>query len=223
MNKYYSASLNTRKLQKCYEIAPARVQQYLAAEIEFVLQEAAPTDTVLDLGCGYGRVAVELAKKVTHVVGIDLSKENIEWAQKRIRNKKCTFHTMNAIDLKFPGHRFDLVICIQNGISAFNVNPVRVLKEAIRVTKKGGSVLFSTYSKKFWKDRLEWFQRQSEQNLIGEIDYELTRNGVIICKDGFKAVTYSEAELKALAANFQVQTTLHEVDNSSLFCKLLVE
>ncbi|MCD4792930.1 MAG: class I SAM-dependent methyltransferase [Bacteroidales bacterium] len=223
MKNYYSDLLNAIKMQKCYEIAPARVKQFLEAEIEFVLKKVDQTDTVLDLGCGYGRVSVELLKKVKKIVGIDISKENIELAKKITRiNTNCEFYVMDAIDLKFSDNCFDTVICIQNGISAFKVNPLKLMKESIRVTRKGGTVLFSTYSKKFWKDRLEWFQIQSDQNLIGKIDYELTKNGVVICKDGFKAVTYSEQELYELASNFNVQTTIYEIDNSSIFCKMKV-
>jgi len=96
------------------------------------------------------------------------------------------------------------------------------MKESIRVTRKGGTVLFSTYSEKFWDNRLEWFQIQAEQRLIGEIDYGLTTKGVIICKDGFKAITYSEQKLLKLASDLSVQTTIHEIDNSSVFCKMKV-
>ena len=223
MRNYYSELLNANKLQKCYEIAPARVKQFLEAEIEFVLKEVKYTDTVLDLGCGYGRVAVELLKKAKKVIGIDISKENIELAKKIIDDaENCKFYVMDAIDLKFPNNYFNTVICIQNGISAFHVDPLKLFEESIRVTGKGGTVLFSSYSEKFWKDRLEWFQIQSEYNLIGEIDNDLTKNGTIICKDGFKATTYSQQEFYELASNFNVQTTIFEVDNSSVFCKMKV-
>ena len=129
---------------------------------------------------------------------------------------------MDAIDLKFSDNYFDTVICIQNGISAFKVDPLKLFKESIRVTREGGTVLFSSYSEKFWKDRLEWFQIQSKYNLIGEIDYDLTKNGVIICKDGFKATTYSKQKFYELASNFNVKTSIYEIDNSSIFCKMKV-
>ncbi len=223
MKNYYSDLLNSNKLQQCYKIAPARVKQFLEAEIEFVLTEIKKTDTVLDLGCGYGRVTIRLLEKAKKVIGIDISKDNIEFANNITENNtNCEFYTMDAADLKFPGNYFDTVICVQNGISAFKLDPIKLMKESIRVTKKGGTVLFSTYSEKFWNNRLEWFKIQSEHNLIGEIDYDLTKNGVIICKDGFKAITYSKEELYTLASNFNVQTTIHEIDNSSIFCKMEV-
>ncbi len=224
MKNYYSDLLNSSKLQKCYEIAPARVKQFLEEEITFVLKEVTLNDKVLDLGCGYGRVAIKLLNRVKKIIGIDLSQENIELAKKIVgKNKHCNFYTMDAQELKFVDNYFDTVICVQNGISAFNINPLKLIKESIRVTRKGGTLLFSSYSGKFWKERLEWFQIQSAHKLIGEIDYKLTKNGVIVCNDGFKAITYSEQDFRELASNFNVRTTIYEIDNSSLFCKMEVK
>ena len=222
MDNYYSTLLNSNNLKKCYEIAPERVKQFLKSEIEFVVQKINKNDTVLDLGCGYGRVMIKLAEKVKKVVGIDISKDNIQLAEKFIENHtNCELHVMDATDLKFYDNCFDKVICIQNGISAFNVNPLKLMQEAIRVTKNGGILLFSSYSEKFWNHRLEWFQIQSDQKLIGEIDYAKTKDGVICCKDGFKAITYSMQNFLDLASQFNVNAKIHEIDNSSIFCELV--
>ncbi|MFA4852621.1 MAG: class I SAM-dependent methyltransferase [Bacteroidales bacterium] len=150
MANYYSDSLNAKRLQKCYAIAPKRVKQFLKAEITFVLDRTNADDIVLDLGCGYGRVSARLLKKAKSVAGIDISKENIQLAEKFVGNaKNCKFYEMDAIDLKFNDGVFDFVICIQNGISAFKVDPESLLKEAIRVTRRKGIILFSSYSEKF--------------------------------------------------------------------------
>ena len=92
-----------------------------------------------------------------------------------------------------PGGVFDLTICIQNGISAFRVDKQRLLAEAVRVTKSGGTVFFSSYSSRFWAARLEWFEIQAAHGLVGEIDYRATGDGVIICKDGFCARRISKS------------------------------
>ena len=223
MTNYYSDLLNSNRLQRCYEVAPERVKQFLEAEIAFVLSRIKHNDNVLDLGCGYGRVAIRLLEKAKTVVGIDISKDNIQLAKKITEsNSSCEFYTMDAIDLKFTDNIFDMVICVQNGISAFKVNSLRLLKESIRVTRKGGTVLFSSYSEKFWDFRLKWFQIQAEHKLIGEIDNRLTKNGVIVCKDGFKATTFSGQEFLELASHFNVQTTIHEIDYSCIFCEMVV-
>jgi len=218
---YYSCKLNANKLQRCYEVAPDRVQQFLEAEIDFVLKKIKNNDKILDLGCGYGRVAIRLVEKSKQVVGIDISKDNIHLANEIFKNENIQFYEMNAIDLFFEDDQFDMTICIQNGISAFMVDPEKLVKEALRVTKKMGKLLFSSYSEKFWEERLKWFKIQAEHGLIGEIDCDLTNNGTIICKDGFKAITYSGQEFLKLALNFDVEARIYEVDNSSVFCEMI--
>jgi len=221
MKNYYSDKLNAIQLQQCYEIAPQRVKQFLEAEIDFVLQNVGIKDKVLDLGCGYGRVTERLIKKARKVVGIDISESNIQLAKEMHKDTGIQYFTMNAIGLSFIDNSFDMTICIQNGISAFKVDPKQLIKEALRVTKKAGKLLFSSYSEKFWDERLNWFKIQADHGLIGEIDYELTKNGVIICKDGFKAITFSSQEFLKLTSNFNVEVKIHEIDNSSLFCEMI--
>ncbi len=221
MSSYYSEKLNANKLQLCYEIAPLRIKQFLEAEIEFVLSRISNNDHVLDLGCGYGRVAIRLTEKANHVVGIDISRKNINLAQELYgKIDSLEFLEMNAIDMKFPDNCFHVTVCVQNGISAFHVDPLRLIKESLRVTKTGGKVLFSSYSNKIWDERLDWFKIQSNLGLIGEIDFDHTKDGVIVCKDGFKALTFSKNEFLELASNFDVISKIHEVDNSSLFCEM---
>jgi 2-polyprenyl-6-hydroxyphenyl methylase/3-demethylubiquinone-9 3-methyltransferase len=159
-------------------------------------------------------------EKAKRVIGIDISRDNIELARALYQNEALQFYEMNAIDLTFKDEQFDVTICAQNGISAFKVGPEKLIKEALRVTKKAGILLFSSYSEKFWEERLRWFQIQAEQGLIGEIDYSLTKNGTIICKDGFKAVTFSGQQFLDLASELNVEAKIYEIDNSSVFCEL---
>jgi len=209
---------------QCYEIAPPRVQQFLEAEISYVLNNIGSSDLVLDLGCGYGRVTKRLAVKAKKITGIDISKDNVELAKEYVRHyQNCEFFVMDAKKMAFPDNYFDVTICVQNGISAFKIDPYEMLKESIRVTKNGGTILYSSYSEKFWDSRLEWFQLQSEHKLIGEIDQDLTKNGIIVCKDGFRATTYSGMDFLELAAKFNVDSKIIEVDKSSVFCKMKVK
>ncbi len=218
---YYSKKLNASKLQKCYEIAPPRIQQLLTAEVDFILSKLSINDIILDLGCGYGRAAIKLAKNAKKIIGIDLSEDNIELANRLYQQvDHLEFYKMNAVALNFPADMFDVTICIQNGISAFKEDPHLLLTEALRVTKKGGVLLFSSYSNQIWQDRLDWFQLQVDEKLLGEIDYEETKDGVIVCKNGFKAITYSGNDFLQLASAFNVDMHIYEVDNSSVFCEI---
>ncbi|MFW9890476.1 MAG: class I SAM-dependent methyltransferase [Candidatus Thorarchaeota archaeon] len=155
MKEYYSARLSAERLKRCYDIAPPRVRQYLDAEIQYVLGYVEPHHSVLELGCGYGRVLSQLIPCSKHVVGIDTSSESLRMARSLLRSKhSCDLFQMNAATLGLRENCFDIVVCIQNGISAFKVDPHTLVKESIRVTSPRGICLFSSYSDRFWQDRL---------------------------------------------------------------------
>jgi SAM-dependent methyltransferase len=209
---YYQEKLAAQQLVQCYRIAPPRVQQYLAAELSYVIEKIKPGDKVLDLGCGYGRVMPELAQKAAAVAGIDNSNASLMLARERTRFiPNCSLIQANALHIGFKKNSFDVVICIQNGISAFHVDQKQLIKESLRV---------SSYSEKFWKYRLEWFQMQADEGLLGEIDHEKTRDGVIICKDGFTATTVSPGQFLSITADLGVRASVVEVDESSIFCEI---
>lgn len=224
MNNYYSQKLSADRLRSCYEVAPPRIKQYLKAEIEFVLDRLTPSSRALELGCGYGRVLRRLAANVRTVVGIDTSRASLMSAQRRMGDvADYSLLEMNAIELGFSDGQFDVVVCIQNGISVFKVDQRKLIREALRVTRSGGRVLFSSYAESFWENRLEWFEIQAEYELIGEIDYDETGDGVIVGKDGFRATTVSAEDFVALTSDLGIRPQLTEVDNSSVFCEILVE
>ncbi len=223
MTSYYSKKLAGRRLERCYEIASPRIRQYLEAEIRHVLKRLEPTDSVLELGCGYGRVALRLAAVAARVVGIDTAEESLELAREKAGpDSRCEFILMDAVDLRFTDDTFDKVVCIQNGICSFRVDQERLLREALRVARPGGLVQFSTYADDFWPHRLEWFEAQAAEGLVGEVDHELSGDGFIVCKDGFKAGRLTPQEMRSLCARLGVKCEVIEVDRSSIFCEIVV-
>jgi len=221
---YYKEKLSANKLLRCYEIATPRIKQYLDAEIQFVISNLHDTDAVLELGCGYGRVMKEVSPFVSKIVGNDISRESLELAKSYLKPcKNYTMIRMDASNMAFRPCTFDVVFCIQNGISAFGVDKKRLIAESIRVTKNNGIILFSSYSHKIWEDRLDWFRKQSHVGLLGEIDEEKTRDGTIVCKDGFRATTVSGSQFVELFDEFGLNASIIEVDESSIFCKVIKE
>jgi len=223
MPGYYSDKLTADRLEKCYQLAPPRVVQYLEAELAHVLTRIRPGDEVLDMGCGYGRVMPQLAAKAGLVVGIDTSLDSLREAGQRLRGvRNCHIACMDASRTAFADNVFDVVVCIQNGISAFHVDQRALIKESVRICRPGGLALFSSYSVRFWPDRLDWFRRQAKAGLLGEIDEARTGDGVIVCKDGFRATTVDAGQFLKLTAGLDVNAEIIEVDESSLFCGLHV-
>lgn len=223
MPGYYSEKLSAERLKRVYEIATPRINRYLESEIAYVVDRISPGDSVIELGCGYGRVLRNLSRAAGSVIGIDSSQSSVEMAKEYLADvSNCNLFTMDAAALGFSDRLFDIVACIQNGISAFKVNPHDLVSECVRVTRPGGRVLLSSYSERFWEDRLQWFELQAKEGLLGEIDYDATGDGVIVCKDGFRATTLSPDDFHSLVADFRLDCTIEEVDESSLFCEIIV-
>ncbi len=221
MSSYYTGKLSAERLRRCYEIAPPRVQQYLLAEIHHVREIIMPENRVLELGCGYGRVLQALAPAAKIIAGVDISMESLEYARMDLTcSSNCHLFLMDAGALAFGDGVFDRVICIQNGISAFRIEPSRLIRESLRVLQKGGTAFFSSYTDSFWDDRLNWFRLQAEEGLVGEIDEERTGGSVIICKDGFRSTTFRREDFLRAAEALPCYIEFEEVDESSLFCEL---
>jgi 2-polyprenyl-6-hydroxyphenyl methylase/3-demethylubiquinone-9 3-methyltransferase len=221
-SKYYADRLSAERLVRVYDVAPKRVQQYLLAEIDYVLNKINPGMKVLELGCGYGRALEYFAEKPIALFGVDNSFSSLKFARGKLsRRRNIHLACMNAIATSFQDKAFDLVVCIQNGISAFRVDRGELIAETYRILKPGGKALFSTYSEKFWDDRLEWFQIQSNEGLLGEIDYDRTGDGKIVCTDGFEATTVSENQFRDLVSPLDADCLIEEVDQSSLFCEII--
>ncbi len=221
--RYYSSRLSGERLRSCYETAPPRVRQYLEAEVHFVVSRLRPTDTVLELGCGYGRVALRLAEVAARIVGIDTSAESLTLARHLAgAGTRCEFLQMDASALAFRGGAFDRIICVQNGICAFGVDPLQLIRRSLEVIRPGGVALFSTYSRTIWPHRLAWFEAQAAAGLVGEIDRDRTGSGTIVCKDGFRIGTLSPDTFRSLSRSLGVDAVVTTVDESSVFCEIAV-
>ncbi|MEW6073689.1 MAG: class I SAM-dependent methyltransferase [Planctomycetota bacterium] len=222
MTGYYSTALQAERLRRCYEVAPPRVRRYLAAEVEYAAREIGPGERVLDLGCGYGRLLGAFATRGARVLGIDTSLASLCLARPAARVHGAALARMDAARLALAPGAFDVVLALQNGVSAFHADPSTLLREAVRVAAPGGRVLFSTYAAAFWPERLAWFEIQAAHGLVGEIDRARTGDGVIVCRDGFTASTARPEDFRAWAAELGLACELAEVDGSSLFCTIRV-
>jgi SAM-dependent methyltransferase len=72
--------------------------------------EPAPA-TVLDAGCGTGRVAVELARRGITVVGVDVERLMLEHARRAAPDVEWFEHDLTTLDL---GRTFDVVLMAGN-------------------------------------------------------------------------------------------------------------
>ena len=217
MDNYYANRLNAQKLFQVYETEVERVRQYLDAEIDFVRGELRGDERILELGAGYGRIMKALAPFAGSVVGVDISADNVAMGREYLKGcSNCRLEVQDVHALDYDAE-FDVVLALQNALSAVKGNPLELVRRTLKALAPGGRAYFSSYSPKFWDHRLAWFEEQADKGLLGEIDRERTRGGEIVCRDGFCATTYTEEELKNLGRASGCLFRIREVDESSLF------
>ena len=93
-----------------------------------------PCGQVLDVGCGAGGFAVELARRAAHVDALDRSPAMIEKA-KRVVPSNVTCILADVLQEPLPGTRYDAIV----SISALHHAPVEeVLPRLARALRPGG-------------------------------------------------------------------------------------
>src|ERR1700756_5624457 len=122
-----------------YELQMGRHSRSLAP---LLIAFAAPyaKGKVLDVGCGTGNLAVELAKKadLTSIEAFDFSPPYVAYAKARGADPRINFQTADACAIPFPDASFDLTLSML--VLAFIPEPQRAVREMARVTKPGGTV-----------------------------------------------------------------------------------
>ena len=217
---YYAKSLNAKRLYEVYQTKYPRVKEYLSAEISFVQSALSGTERVLELGAGYGRIMKAIAPFCTSITGIDISEDNVAFGKDYLSGvTNANIHLMDAHQISPRAFEtaFEVVLCLQNGLSSMKVEPFSYIVKMMDLLSPGGCALISTYSEKFWPHRLDWFSEQAEKGLLGEVDIEQTRDGVIVCKDGFRAMTHSPRQLEEVGKASGYPYEIQEVDESSVF------
>jgi SAM-dependent methyltransferase len=110
--------------------------------------QLAPTDSVLDVGCGAGWLSRRLAKMVPEgrVVGMDISDEMIRHARRgSVDFHNLMFVTGEAREIPWQANFFSRVISVES--SYYWPDPAAGAKEIFRVLHEGGSawVLINYY------------------------------------------------------------------------------
>lgn len=89
---------------------------------DFFVQRIEAGERVLDIGCGIGAVAYDVAEKAgATVVGIDIDPENIKQAHKRFTHPRIDFHVGDALE-SIPEGKFEVTI-LSNVLEHFPERP----------------------------------------------------------------------------------------------------
>ncbi len=104
-----------------------------------------PGGRLLDLGPGWAFGPYWAAHAGARVTGIDLGLDQLQWAQRSLnRDRRFALVQGNAGALPFPDRTFDAVASVEMMEHVFRPDRPRVLAEAARVLKPGGTIAMST-------------------------------------------------------------------------------
>lgn len=100
---------------------------------------------IIDVTCGPGLYAVELAKRGSKIMGVDFSPAAIQHAR-RLADREdvseyCTFEEQDIRTASYEHHRFDAAIFLYGQLAVFPVSEARHLLEQLAQTLKPGGKL----------------------------------------------------------------------------------
>jgi ubiquinone/menaquinone biosynthesis C-methylase UbiE len=119
-------------------------------EVTFIEQEIDfnKTKRILDIGCGTGRHAIELAKRGYTVTGIDLSESQLKRAREKATEAKANvqFEQSDARTLKYKDEYDVALILCEGGFALMETDEMNfaILQGAARALKSGGTFIVTT-------------------------------------------------------------------------------
>ncbi|MFW5847193.1 MAG: class I SAM-dependent methyltransferase [Nanoarchaeota archaeon] len=105
---------------------------------------------VLDVACGTGRVGLEILKYNPDIEyqGLDTSKPMIKKLKSKLKEKRnISLHLGDASNLPFKDEEFDLVYSFHLLWHLERKDQRKIVEEMMRVTKKGGILIFDALNK----------------------------------------------------------------------------
>jgi SAM-dependent methyltransferase len=126
-------------------------------QVDFVVEwlGLGPDARVLDLACGHGRHAVELARRGLRVTGLDISEPSLAIARERAAAQSVELELVAGDMRELPWRdEFDAVLNMWTAFGYFadEADDARVLAAVRRALRPGGSLLLDTLNV-FWLAR----------------------------------------------------------------------
>ncbi len=146
-----SPNINTSFFEGLYkhawkEIIPPALT---VAEVDFIEELSAVTNSgkILDVMCGYGRHALELARRGIQVTAIDNLQEYIDEIKIKASEQNLDIHAIQSDVLHVHlDELYDAAICMGNSFAFFNkTDAVNVLKNISKHLKPGGILIINSW------------------------------------------------------------------------------
>ena len=129
--------------------AASRKLDTVTATIDWILQPHETSGKLIDLGCGPGLYTCEFAAHGWDVLGIDINKEAIDYANCESKARQLSAHHLEGsyLDTMDAG-QFDLATCIYCDFGALTADDQRTFLQNVRQhLKPGGELVLDVFGK----------------------------------------------------------------------------
>ncbi len=100
---------------------------------------------ITDIGCGCGRNLIYASKYASKLIGVDLSKQSLEFAKNFIQSNNLELVLGNNLEIPLDSDFSDLVV--SDGVVHHTGDTVGAFKECVRILKPGGNLYLAVYKK----------------------------------------------------------------------------
>jgi ubiquinone/menaquinone biosynthesis C-methylase UbiE len=119
---------------------------------QFLREHVGPGCFVVDIGSGAGRFTIAMAGAGSRVVPVDISWEQLQIARSKIveagfADQVPAYVLGDVRALPFPDATFDTTVCYGAVLNYLFADAERALRELVRVTQPGGTVVVSVGSR----------------------------------------------------------------------------
>ena len=190
--------LGWRNLEKMAE------QRKTDALIAILKTKLSASDSVLDVGCGYGRITLPLVQTGYTVEGIDITPSFVEEASKRAgsMNLPATFRIGDMTAPPYDDNAFGSVICVWSSFACLLTDDLqkKALSEMVRIIRHGGLVFIENRNGEE-KEVMEKLEKGSP-NIIIDIDYGVPETSFLHTRNSFGALCSSLNHIQDYTVSF---------------------
>ena len=209
-------------------------------EVDFLLSEfdLQQGQHILDIACGFGRHAIELAKRGFSVTGIDISQTFIKGLTEKISSESLDIKAIQADILAVQlNEKFSGAVCLGNSFGYFNFDRMKLFVEKVSSWLDTGSkfIINSGMIAESILPNLEHYSKNKTYT-VGDITMEVTNvyhvedsymvSNLLYTKDGkteehsYKHYVFTLGEVKRLLKLYGLNTIATYSSTSKVEYKL---
>jgi SAM-dependent methyltransferase len=147
----------------------------LTTDLTFAERHFDRPGSLIDLGCGTGRLLIPFARRGYWVLGVDLSEEMLRVAGEKAATAGVTVHRLQANLVELDAvrdHSFDYAACLFStlGMVSGAAQRERVVRHAWRVLRPGGTFVLHVHNRWF-----NFWDRHGRKWLVADVLRSLGR------------------------------------------------